>query len=158
MLLKCRICGNNFEKFRNTVTCGKQCSIKNTRISHRKCTKAWEKRNPRNNQEYYALNKDKINKSNEKWRLANQDKMNAKEARRRAAKLNATPNWLTKEHFKEIECFYTEAKKLETMDGIKRHVDHIYPLQGENSCGLHVPWNLQILTETDNIKKSNKIE
>jgi len=87
------------------------------------------------------------------------DKVAAKAAKRRASKYNATPKWLTKEQLLEIKEFYTLCKDLQWLSDFNDplQVDHIVPLQGENICGLHVPWNLQILPRSLNIKKGNKI-
>jgi hypothetical protein len=90
--------------------------------------------------------------------------MNAQLAKRRSRKLQATPNWLTKEQFKEIEQFYIIAKELQWLSEEPLEVDHIVPLKAIDpitrkhiACGLHVPWNLQILPRFVNRSKSNKI-
>lgn len=102
---------------------------------------------------YYEINKEEIADKVKK----DPSKRNARGAKYRACKLNATPKWLTEEHFEQIKSLYKEAKRLESMDNVVRHVDHIIPLQGENVCGLHVPWNLQILSAQENLSKRNKL-
>ena len=92
-------------------------------------------------------NKDAIKRYNARWDKANRGRVNAKTARRRATLLNATPLWLSPLQQKQIRDFYVEACKT----GLT--VDHIVPLRGELVCGLHVPWNLQLLTRSENCSK-----
>lgn len=94
--------------------------------------------------------------SRKAWKAANPGKVNAATAKRRCAKLQRTPPWLTKDDFLKIEEFYIEARRLTEATGISYEVDHIIPLQGKNVSGLHVPSNLQIITATNNQIKSNK--
>lgn len=81
----------------------------------------------------------------------------ARSAARRAKKLQAMPKWLTSAHKSHIEAYYETAKALSVQFGQQLDVDHIVPLQGKNVCGLHVPWNLQIMAHEANLSKSNKV-
>lgn len=93
-----------------------------------------------------------------KYRSKNPSRCKAIANKRAKNKSLRTPNWLTKEQFIEIEKFYELAILLTAQSGELHHVDHIVPLNGEKVSGLHVPWNLQVLTATENMKKSNKFE
>jgi len=104
-------------------------------------------------------NKDKHAKSVDRWQKTPRGKIKllAQAAKYRAFKIQATPTWLTKSHLEEIESFYTLAKELQWLSDETLEVDHIVPLVGDTVCGLHVPWNLQILSASLNRKKSNKL-
>jgi Lhr-like helicase len=107
--------------------------------------------------EYYQKNKDNICIRNKKYRESNKDKILARNAKRRADKIKATPKWLSKEQLLEISFYYWLCNSMSEDNDVKYHVDHIVPLRGKDVCGLHVPWNLQILEASDNIRKSNKL-
>jgi hypothetical protein len=72
--------------------------------------------------------------------------INFSNAKRRAAKLQRTPAWADLEAIKQ---FYLNCPK-------GYHVDHIVPLQGVNVSGFHVLNNLQYLSASENLRKSNK--
>lgn len=108
-------------------------------------------------QKEYSKEKPEVGKTaREKYRENNKDKFAHYSAKRRATKLQATPPWITEEQSKDIENFYSLSRKLSKLTGEPMEVDHIVPLQGENVCGLHVPWNLQVLHMKLNRTKGNR--
>lgn len=66
-----------------------------------------------------------------------------------------TPKWLTRQHRKQIQDTHLDAVRREIETGIPHHVDHIIPVKHDKVCGLHVPWNLQVIPATENMKKKN---
>lgn len=71
---------------------------------------------------------------------------------RRKKRDKSLPPWADR---KAIRDMYLKARALTVSTGIKHEVDHIIPSNHPLVCGLHVESNLQILTEEENIKKSN---
>lgn len=96
-------------------------------------------------------------KYDSQWSKDNAGKANAKNNKRRASRRNATPPWLSDLQIKDIKFFYEFAAAINGYNGTSYDVDHIHPLAGKNFCGLHVPWNLQVLSSSDNAKKINNV-
>jgi len=70
---------------------------------------------------------------------------------------DATPAWITAEQKLAMRGLYLQAQKMTKITGERYVVDHIVPLISPDVCGLHVPWNLRVITQEENLIKSNKI-
>ena len=70
----------------------------------------------------------------------------------------ATLKWITAEQKLAMRQLYLQAIKLTKLTGERYVVDHIVPLISDVVCGLHVPWNLRVITQEENLRKSNKLE
>lgn len=99
---------------------------------------------------------NKINKRD--WDLKNKDKNNANVSKRNFTKQACSSSLFTKENIKEIKNIYKQSSDLQRDTGTKHNVDHIIPLQHRDVCGLHVPWNLQVLTKDENLCKTNSFD
>jgi 5-methylcytosine-specific restriction endonuclease McrA len=102
--------------------------------------------------EYYINNKATIIEKSLAWQKENKLACRAKNAKRRASKLLATPPWAKNgEYLDQIKTIYKNCPA-------GHEVDHIVPLKGVEVCGLHVPWNLQYLTKSQNSSKGNRLQ
>jgi len=112
----------------------------------------------RYSQKAYSEDPFKFREKSKNYRQRNPSKRSYWQQTREARKLKACPEWLTEQQRDDIQRMYDLRDKFRKIFGVDYHVDHIVPLQGKNVCGLHVPWNLQILEASMNLKKSNTEE
>lgn len=107
---------------------------------------------------WYFENIEHCKNYQKEYRSRNKHIFRAKNESYRARKLNAEPKWLTKDMRKQMINIYKYCRLTSLYHEVFHSVDHIIPLKGDNICGLHVPWNLQIITSKENMKKKNKTE
>ena len=113
---------------------------------HKQSDEKWKKNNPEKRKE--ATRRDRKN---------HPARVNAYSAKYNADLIGSTPKWLSNKAYKQIEEKHETKQKLQDDTGVVYEVDHIMPLNNKICCGLHVPWNLKVITRTENRKKGNKL-
>jgi len=108
--------------------------------------------NKEKKREYNLKNKERIRETKREWVQNNRAAVNQRNAKRRAMKIRAIPEWLKNCPIekKRMSHPFKLAQIYEDMDGIKRNVDHMWPLI---DGGPHWSGNLEVLTETENKSK-----
>ena len=118
---------------------------------------------------YYEANKEQViaranarpveerTRHREKYKKQNPDLYKALNSVRKRRHKNATPPWITQEQKESIKRIYLHAMHLTKITGERYAVDHIIPLINPTVCGLHVPWNLRVIPQQENLLKSNKL-
>ena len=100
---------------------------------------------------------DAVRKYRRKWKKNNLLVVLADSKVRRRRHREATPPWISRKHKIEMRELYKISITMTQTTGVLYVVDHIIPLRSDLVCGLHVPWNLRVITQEENLKKSNKL-
>jgi len=99
--------------------------------------------------------KDELSAYNKAYYEANKAKR-AEYTRKRQGNIKYASTINSDTDYAAMNCIYAEARGKTESTGVPHVVDHYWPLNGKYSCGLHVPSNLQVITQADNDAKGNK--
>jgi hypothetical protein len=152
----CKRCGTSL-RFKSNYGCAECLRVSNAAYQAKNRDelllkkRQWAKDNPEKNRaqsnkwqaengaKAYAIQQRAKKANPDYYRLAGRLQTN----KRRAALLRRTPAWADLNAIAEV---YRNCPQ-----GME--VDHIVPLQGRTVSGLHVHWNLQYLTKSENCRK-----
>lgn len=148
-------CGNGHISYRfvSNGGCSECLKLSNRRLYHSDLDASRERRRV-----YGKKNAQAARLRASQWAKENSGKVSAKVSARRALLLHRLPKWLTRAERDQIMLTYTFARAWSAATGVEHQVDHIIPLRGKNVCGLHVPWNLRIISAAENCRKGNRID
>lgn len=104
-----------------------------------------------------ARPKNEVNQYKKKYKEANPELYKALTSVRKRRHRKATPQWITADQKLAMRQLYLQAMEITKLTSERYVVDHIVPLISFEVCGLHVPWNLRVITQEENLKKSNKL-
>jgi 5-methylcytosine-specific restriction endonuclease McrA len=148
----CLICGEETPVNLRTTK-----SLKPRKYCSNKCIKKayslnFPEQNKASKQKWLDTNPEKRKESSKSYRKRNPSYYREYSSLRSRylmhAKLKSLTEW--------DEFYIREFYDLAALRGLE--VDHIIPLKHHLVCGLHVPENLQMLTRSQNARKSNKFD
>jgi hypothetical protein len=104
---------------------------------------------------FRAKHKQAIRAQAAQWKKRHPAKVCADTMARQARQAMAMPRWV---NARDIEAVYSESARISGETGVRHEVDHIVPLRGRGVSGLHVPWNLRVITREANGLKGNRFD
>lgn len=122
------------------------------RASSRKWNEENKERRNATIYQWQQENRDKVREARRRWAQNHPDRARANHVQRKTRKLQQMPKWAI---ISEINNIYKHCPP-------DMQVDHIVPLRGITAdgykiSGLHVSWNLQYLTLSENCRKYNRM-
>lgn len=174
--IKCRDC--NVDQDRDKFYCNRRVCIKCHNIKRSSQNAKWIKLNPDKRKaivaasykknieknrarsaKYIIANPEKHKARKVEWRKNNPGKVGSYNVAKRLKRRNAAQ--VIKHDMDQqilIDAIYMKAKSLQEETNEKYAVDHIVPITHQSVCGLHVPWNLEVLPWKENQFKHNKFD
>ena len=110
-------------------------------------SKLWREKN---------LERSRLN--TKQWQIKNKEHVAQYTAYRYATKKQAAKAWADVDMQRKILNVYAASATITQATGVQHQVDHIVPLRNKTVCGLHVWWNLQVITAEENKQKSAKFD
>lgn len=143
--MNCDLCSSEFVKVKRQIYCTPRCR-----------REAWRIKNPETDvlakQRYASENREKRVEQTERYRKKNPGYYAQYASLYIRKKQQAQIKSLTELDLLVLDEIYDLAQRT----GME--VDHIVPLTHTKISGLHAPWNLQLLTRSENARKSNKLD
>lgn len=157
-----KTCPECNKEFIGRKYCSKTCYNKKANRLYAEYKKEWSLKNKEKTDVSKSLwikrNPEKRKQASEEYRKRNLGKYANYSTLRSRACEQAKPKWLSEDQRWMIDEIYhlRDLRNQSNTGLVKWEVDHIVPLRGGSVCGLHVPWNLQVVPMKLNREKPRR--